>query len=323
MVKDSDSGLLIPFDFEHLIAQIPEIRNFNFKIDNVPFGEPIDSSNMKPENWSTLAQLIRDNYDQYDGFVVLHGSDTMAYTASALSFMLQNLGKPVILTGSQLPIGVIRTDGKENLITAIEIAAAKNENNEPVVPEVAIYFEYHLYRGNRTTKVSASHFEAFSTPNYPTLAEAGIDINYNFDAIVKPAKGSPQVQLTLEAEIGSIKFFPGIQPAFIEPLMLSEKLKVIVLETYGSGNIPTLPWFEELVSTAIASGKNVVNVTQCLRGTVNQGSYETSSFLQSIGVVSGRDITFEAAITKSMFLLGAGTRDFKSDFTKNICGEIS
>ena len=322
MVQDPTTGQLKPFDFDHLISQIPELKKFNYTIDSLQFQSPIDSSNITPDIWTELAQLIFDNHQKYDGFVVLHGTDTMAFSASAISFMLQNLNKPVIFTGSQLPIGVIRTDGKENLITAIEIAAAK-KNGVPIVPEVAIYFEYHLYRGNRTTKISASHFEAFDSPNYSILAEAGIDIDYNTEAIQNTNNKPASISSQLNSNVGIVKFFPGIQPGYIEPLLTHKDLEVVILETYGSGNIPTLPWFEDLAKQAIDSGKYLINVSQCLRGTVKQGSYQTSSFLDSVGVIGGGNITLEAAITKSMYLLGKGSKNFREEFLEIICGEMN
>lgn len=322
MVQEPESGLLKPFNFDHLIAEIPELNKFNYHIDTVSFQEPIDSSNMSPEIWTKLAVMIQDAYDNYDGFVILHGSDTMAYTASALSFMLSNLSKPVILTGSQLPIGVVRTDGKENLITAIEIAAAK-ENGQAVVPEVAIYFEYSLYRGNRTAKISATHFEAFDSPNYPILAEAGIDINYNYSAIAERNSKPLEVFTDFIADVGVIHMYPGIHQSYVDGVLLSSELKVIVLLTYGSGNMPMNEGIENAIKRAIDAGKHIVNITQCLRGSVKQGSYETSKFLNEVRVISGKDMTLESAITKAMYILGKHPDSFKEIFPKNVAGELS
>ncbi len=320
MQQDAETGALRPFDFEHLLAEIPELRKFNYSIDSHSFKRPIDSSNMNPKTWAKLAKLIESNYEAYDGFVVLHGSDTMAYTASALSFMLQNLGKPVILTGSQLPIGVIRTDGKENLITSIEIAAAK-EDGLPVVPEVAVYFEYQLYRGNRTTKISASHFEAFLSPNYPVIAEAGIDIAYNHRFIRSVSEGGLKLSTDFCNEVGVLKLYPGIHQSYVQSVLKVPELKAVIIESYGAGNMPTDSWLLNDIKEAVDSGKKVINITQCLKGTVKQGSYETSKKLDKLGVISGRDMTVESAITKTMYLLGSGTSDFETEFSVSLCGE--
>ncbi len=320
MQQDAETGALKPFDFEHLLAEIPELRKFNYSIDSHSFKKPLDSSNMSPKTWAKLARLIETNYDNYDGFVVLHGSDTMAYSASALSFMLQNLSKPVILTGSQLPIGVIRTDGKENLITAIEIAAAK-ENGKPIVPEVAIYFEYQLYRGNRTTKISASHFEAFLSPNYPVIAEAGIDISYNHQFIKTDRNGELRLSTDFCNQVGVLKLYPGIHQSYVQSVLQVEDLKAVIIESYGAGNMPTDDWLLDDIKSAVQSGKKIINITQCLKGTVKQGSYETSKKLGKLGVISGRDMTIESAITKTMYLLGQGVDDFEAQFAASVCGE--
>ena len=323
MVQDPETGSLMPFDFEHLSNEIPEIKKFNYKIDTISFESPIDSSNMTPKIWADLANLIGENYEKYDGFVILHGSDTMAYTASALSFMLEDLNKPVILTGSQLPIGVIRTDGKENLITAIEIAAAKIHNT-PVVPEVAIYFEYSLYRGNRTSKISASHFEAFASPNYPNLAEAGIEINYNYGAIKVANENKFNVFTQFDNNVAVLKLFPGINQAIVNSILNSSGVKAIVMETYGSGNATNENWFINELKQAREKGVEIINVTQCLKGFVKQGHYETSASFEGLGIISGENITTETALTKSMYLLGKGhvANEFKISFLKSFCGEI-
>jgi L-asparaginase len=303
MMQDLKTGQLRPFDFSHLTEQIPELKKFDIDLSAISFEKPIDSSDMHPGIWVRLAKTIGDNYNKYDGFVILHGSDTMAFTASALSFMLENLSKPVILTGSQLPIGIIRTDGKENLITAIEIAAAKKDN-KPVVNEVCIYFEYQLYRGNRTHKYNAEHFEAFISANYPILAEAGVHLKYNHSALM-PATGKKlKVHTQLDPSIAILKVFPGIGKNVMDSMLKVKGLKALILETFGSGNATTQKWFIESLEKAIAKGLIVLNITQCNAGSVEQGKYETSAGLKRIGVTGGADMTTEAAVAKLMFVLG-------------------
>lgn len=302
MVTDPRTGSLKAFDFDHLHDQIPELSRVEVDLKAISI-DPIDSSDMTPSRWQAIAEIIKEQYEQIDGFVILHGSDTMAYTASALSFMLQGLAKPVILTGSQLPIGTIRTDGKENLITAIEIAGKKDASGLAMVREVAIYFEYSLYRGNRTTKVSANSFEAFKSPNYPELAIAGVEIQYNMQVLLTPMGKELKVCQAMDDRVALIKLFPGFNPDVYSQLFNVDEVKGIVLETFGSGNAPKNDRFIEVIRQYVESGGTVVNVTQCYSGEVSQGKYENSAFFNALGVVSGRDLTTEAAITKLMFLL--------------------
>jgi len=317
MMQDAKSGTLKPFNFKHLTKQVPELSRFSLDLHSVSFKKPIDSSNMHPRIWVELAETIEKNYNAYDGFVILHGSDTMSYTASALSFMLENLSKPVILTGSQLPIGIIRTDGKENLITAIEIASAKGKNGKPLVPEVAIYFEYELYRGNRALKYNSEHFDAFKSPNYPVLAEAGVHINYNFNAIAQQSNKKLVVHTNLDNDILVLNLFPGISKKITQAVLNTAGIKAIILHSFGAGNAPTDDWFLDLLRKEIDKGVIIYNVTQCLQGRVIQGKYQTSAQLQKMGVVSGEDITLEAAVTKLMFLLG---QKLPLQKTKNLLG---
>ena len=324
MIEDAKTHQLKPFDFTHLTDQIPELKKLAASLSTVSFERPIDSSNMHPDIWVELATLIEKNYDQYDGFVILHGSDTMAFTASALSFMLENLSKPVILTGSQLPIGIMRTDGKENLVTAIEIASA-SKNNKPIVSEVCIYFEYKLYRGNRTHKFNATQFNAFQSPNYPPLAEAGVQLNFNQSALAKSSNKKLKVHVRLNTNIAVLKIFPGITKNVVNAILNAKGLKGVILETFGSGNASTEKWFIDSLKKAISKGTVILNVSQCSAGKVQQGKYETSALLKKIGVIGGADITTEAAVTKMMFLLEKkiSTTQLKSALEKSLSGEIT
>jgi len=325
MVKDYKINALKAFNFNNLKEQIPELNLLDCDIQTVSFKDPIDSSNMNPKYWVKIADIIEDHYNEFDGFVVLSGTDTMSYTASALSFMFENLNKPVIFTGSQLPIGDLRTDAKENLITAIQIAATR-DGNLPKIGEVCLYFEYKLYRANRTTKVSAEQFEAFNSPNYPELGESGVHLNFNTSVLKKVDKNKKLiVRKNFEANIVILKLFPGISVQVVKSILEIENLQGVVLETYGGGNAPTSNWFLNLLQKALDKNILIVNVSQCISGSVLLGHYETSSTLKEMGIINGKNITTESAVAKLIYLLGIKIpqREFKEIFETSLRGEMN
>lgn len=323
MKTDPHTGVLVPFDFNDIKEEFPSINSLGVDIEVIML-KPIDSSNVTPALWGDLARIIKDNYQKYDGFVILHGTDTMSYSASALSFMLENLAKPVVFTGSQIPMGVLRNDGRENLITAIEIAAAKKDG-VAAVPEVCLYFQNKLLRGNRTTKYSAEELDAFRSENYPALAEVGINIHYNLEDILKPTDRALSIQTAMDTNVVVVRMFPGLNENLLRSMLSVKDAKGVILETYGAGNAPTDKWFTDCIKEAVEAGVAVVNVTQCRNGSVSMDVYETGKELQKTGVISGYDLTFEAAITKLMCLLGQGYRS--DDLTRlmktSLRGEIT
>lgn len=324
MIKDFETGALKAFDFNDLLQKIPELRLLDCEIETTGFEQPIDSSNMNPKLWVALCDIIEENYERCDGFVILHGSDTMSYTASALSFMLENLSKPVIFTGSQLPIGDLRTDAKENLITAIQIAALK-KNKRSYINEVGLYFEYKLYRGNRSSKISAEHFEAFKSPNYPPLATSGVHLTIEDDKLFPTNRKKLLVHRNLKTDLLVIHLYPGIDEKLLTSTFENTDYSGVILLTFGSGNSTTVPWFTRLLKKIIQRNIPVVNITQCTWGSVQMGNYETSTTLKNIGVISGKDLTIEAAITKMMYLnsQNLSPKVFKTIFETSLRGEMS
>lgn len=326
MIKDYRTGALKAFDFKELIRNLPELKQLDCTLKGISFEEPIDSSNMNPAYWASIATIIEENYNSCDGFVVLHGSDTMSYSASALSFMLENLAKPVIFTGSQLPIGDLRTDAKENLITSIQIAALK-QNGKSVVQEVGLYFEYKLYRANRTTKINAEHFEAFTSLNHPPLVESGVHLKvHHANLFERPSLSKLfTVHKAMDANIAVLKLFPGLNRNVLEAVLAISGLKVLILETYGAGNAPMDDWFLRLLKSSVRSGLHIINVTQCSGGGVFMGHYETSEKLKEMQLINGKDITTEAAVAKAMYLLGSkiSQKQFKEVFETSLRGEMN
>lgn len=324
MIENAENGSLEPFNFDHLMDNVPKVKMLDYDIENFQFETPLDSSAMTPEDWVQIVKVIEKNYDKYDGFVVLHGTDTMAYTASAMSFMLQNLHKPVVITGSQLPIGEVRTDGEENLITALQVAAATNDDGTPVVQEVAILFENYLWRGNRSTKRSSDNFNAFKSPNYPYLAQIGLGISYKKDEMFRPNSGELQVRYGMDTNVMYLDLFPGISKEMVRHQLATPGLKGVVMKTFGSGNGPTSGWFIDAIKEAVDRGTVIVNVSQCANGMVNPTRYLTGNALYRAGVISGHDLTSEAAITKMMFLFGQGmsSEEVKKEMEHPLAGEM-
>ena len=327
MKVDPTLQALTPFDFNQILEEVPELRKFAYRIDSWTFDPLIDSSDVEPSLWVSLAGLIEEKYDEYDGFVILHGTDTMAYSASALSFMIENLSKPVIFTGSQLPIGMPRTDGKENLISAVEIAAAKDADGHALVPEVCICFDNILMRGNRTCKMNSDNFRAFRSENLPPLAEAGINIRYNTGIIRRPASWEepPIFRKSLDTRVSILKMHPGITPQIVRDIMCSTDTRAVIIETYGAGNAPSKDWFLKIVQEAAGMGKIILNVTQCIAGSVNMDIYATGKCLKDAGVVSGYDSTTESALAKLFYLLGTfhDNEQVKILLEEDLRGEIS
>lgn len=326
MVRNPETGSLEAFTAENLAANIPEMKYCGANVEMVSFGDPIDSSDMNPQHWGRIVKIISDNYDSYDGFVILHGTDTMAFTASALSFMLENIGKPVILTGSQLPVEIIRSDAKENLLTAIEIAAAKDADGHPMVPEVCIYFHDELMRGNRSSKISASNLAAFASNNYPVLAHSGTDITYHKE-FIRPYDPSKKFtpHYNMDPSIIILSLFPGLQRDAVEAAMKSDAIGGVIFRTFGSGNAPRNGWLVNCLAEAVKNGKTIVNISQCATGSVEMERYETGRQLLEAGIVSGHDSTVEAALAKLMFLRGEGysQAEIQRLMNTSIAGEVT
>lgn len=327
MKEDPSIQALRPFDFSQILEEVPELSKFAYRIDSYTFDPLIDSSDVEPSLWVSLAELIESRYDMYDGFVILHGTDTMAYSASALSFMIEGLTKPVIFTGSQLPIGAPRTDGKENLISSVEIAAAKDEDGHAVVPEVCICFDNVLMRGNRTTKINSDNFRAFRSENMPPLAEAGINIRYNTSLIRRPGSwdSRPVFHKELDTRVSILKLHPGITPQVVRSILCSPDPRAVIIETYGAGNAPSKEWFISLINEAAGMGKILLNVTQCLAGSVNMDIYATGKTLKEAGVINGYDSTTESALAKLFHLMGrySDEEEVRKGLENNLRGEIS
>lgn len=326
MEVNPDDGSLVPLPFDRLLGYVPELEKLNCELEHVAFKNPVDSSDASPEFWNDIARIIHHNSEGFDGFVVLHGTDTMAYTASALSFMFENLNKPIVITGSQLPMGSLRTDGRENLISAIEVASCKKDGKS-ILQEVAVYFEYSLYRGNRSHKFSTEHFDAIISPNYPPLAEAGVHLNWNFSALQrKPDQISKlKVNYSWSTEVSILKIFPGISNKQVEYLLNQPEISVVILETFGSGNLSMSNELLSYIKAAIQNGKVIINLSQCRKGSVDQETYASGLRLAKIGVLSARDMTLETTVVKSMYLLGnyGNTDQFKLKFSKSLAGELA